>query len=107
MEGKDISIYIHIPFCVRKCNYCDFNSLVPPSEDTVFFYTDALIREIKSRGELLSDRHLVSVYIGGGTPSFIPSSCIGRILDLISSYITIDDDTEITLESNPGTYPSE
>lgn len=103
MEGKDISIYIHIPFCVRKCNYCDFNSLVPPSEDTVFFYTDALIREIKSRRELLSDRHLVSVYIGGGTPSFVPSSCIGRILDLISSYITIDDNTEITLESNPGT----
>lgn len=103
MRGEDISIYVHIPFCVRKCLYCDFNSQVPPSEDTVFYYTAALIDEIKSSDDYFEDRKLASIYIGGGTPSSIPTSCIGRILDGISSVISIEDDTEITLEANPGT----
>ena len=103
MSGKDISIYVHIPFCVRKCLYCDFNSQVPASEDTVFYYTSALEREIGAAGDIFEDRKLVSVYIGGGTPSSIPSSCIGRIMDAISSVISIEDDTEITIEANPGT----
>lgn len=103
MSGKDISIYVHIPFCVRKCLYCDFNSQVPASEDTVFYYTSALEREIGAAGDIFEDRRLVSVYIGGGTPSSIPSSCIGRIMDAISSVISIEDDTEITIEANPGT----
>lgn len=102
-ERKDISIYIHIPFCVRKCFYCDFNSQVPPSEDTVFYYTAALIEEIKASAELLHDRELKSIYIGGGTPSSIPSSCISRVIETVSSVIDIDDDTEITIEANPGT----
>ncbi|MBQ7584495.1 MAG: radical SAM family heme chaperone HemW [Lachnospiraceae bacterium] len=100
---NDIGIYVHIPFCVRKCLYCDFNSQVPPSEDTVFYYTAALISEIKSAKSVFEDRKLSSVYIGGGTPSSIPSSCIGQVLDAISSVISVDDDTEITLEANPGT----
>ena len=103
MSGKDISIYVHIPFCVRKCLYCDFNSQVPASEDTVFYYTSALEREIGAAGDIFEDRKLASVYIGGGTPSSIPSSCIGRIMDAISSVISIEDDTEITIEANPGT----
>ena len=103
MSGKDISIYVHIPFCVRKCLYCDFNSQVPASEDTVFYYTSALEREIGAAGDIFEDRKLASVYIGGGTPSSIPSSCIGRIMDAISSVISIEEDTEITIEANPGT----
>ncbi len=102
-DKKDIGIYVHIPFCVRKCFYCDFNSQVPPSEDTVFFYTAALLDEIKASAGLLEDRKLSSIYIGGGTPSSIPSSCIGRIIDRISSHIDIDEDTEVTIEANPGT----
>ncbi len=102
-ERKDISIYIHIPFCVRKCLYCDFNSQVPPSEDTVFYYTAALIKEIRSAEEILKGKELKSVYIGGGTPSSIPSSCIKRIIDAVSSVINIEDGIEITIEANPGT----
>ena len=103
MKNNDISIYIHIPFCVRKCLYCDFNSQVPASEDAFFYYTDALIKEISSSREYLTDRKLASIYIGGGTPSVIPSMCIDRVLDCISDIISIEDDTEITIESNPGT----
>ncbi|MCR5774180.1 MAG: radical SAM family heme chaperone HemW [Lachnospiraceae bacterium] len=102
-KSNDISIYVHIPFCVRKCPYCDFNSGVPSSEDTFFYYTDAILKELDLNSELLAGRKLVSVYIGGGTPSVMPSMCMGRILDRISDIIHVDDDTEITMEVNPGT----
>lgn len=103
MRDDTIGIYIHIPFCVRKCLYCDFNSQVPASEDAYFFYTDALLREIASSKELLKKRRLDSIYIGGGTPSTLPSHCLRRIFEGISDVIDIEDDTEITIEANPGT----
>ena len=69
----------------------------------LFLYTWLLKGRSTGAGDIFEDRKLASVYIGGGTPSSIPSSCIGRIMDAISSVISIEDDTEITIEANPGT----
>lgn len=101
-DSKDISIYVHIPFCVRKCLYCDFNSGRYP-DYVIASYIDALLKEIDNSRELFSGRSLASLYIGGGTPSSVPPSYIGLIFDRISDVITIEDDTEITMEINPGT----
>lgn len=103
MNDPEISIYLHIPFCQRKCLYCDFCSDVASSEDTFFYYTNALLKEIASKKELFEGRKLSSIYIGGGTPSVMPSHALGNIMDAISAVIDIDDDTEITMEVNPGT----
>ncbi|MBQ4482066.1 MAG: radical SAM family heme chaperone HemW [Lachnospiraceae bacterium] len=102
MKGSEISVYVHIPFCVRKCLYCDFNSAVQP-DYIIDSYINALLTELDLKREAFVSRQLVSVYIGGGTPSSIPPSYIRLILERISSYIPINDDTEITIEINPGT----
>ena len=101
-DGKDISIYVHIPFCVRKCLYCDFNSGRQP-DYIISSYIDALLKEIEGSRDEFRGRSLESLYIGGGTPSSVPPSYIGLIFDCISGVIDIGDDTEITLEINPGT----
>ncbi len=101
-DSKDISIYVHIPFCVRKCLYCDFNSGKYP-DYIISSYIDALLKEIDRCREVFRGRELASLYIGGGTPSSVPPSYIGLVFDRISDVITIEDDTEITMEINPGT----
>ncbi len=102
MKGSEISVYVHIPFCVRKCLYCDFNSAVQP-DYIIDSYINALLTELDLKREAFVSRQLSSVYIGGGTPSSIPPSYIRLILERISSFIPINDDTEITIEINPGT----
>lgn len=102
MERKT-GIYIHIPFCVRKCNYCAFLSFdaegSPRKE-----YTDALIREIKMRSELIGrERQIDTVYFGGGTPSVLDISQMRDIMYAIRTSFNIKEDAEITIEANPGT----
>ena len=78
---NNLGIYIHIPFCVRKCNYCDFLSF-PADDDTKRAYARALVREIRAYGETAADREVETVFIGGGTPSVmkIPESITGQYL---------------------------
>ena len=99
-------LYIHIPFCVRKCLYCDFLSF--PADDAIKEkYVDALCEEIMSIGEERCKASLSSVFIGGGTPSILPGSNIARIMKCVSDSFELDEDAEITIECNPGTVDDE
>lgn len=94
-------IYIHIPFCISKCNYCDFASF-PKQMDMQNEYTDALIEEIKQRKGIAAD----TVYIGGGTPSVLSMSNTERLLSAICENINLTSDVEFTIEVNPATIDS-
>lgn len=94
-----IGIYVHIPFCVRKCNYCDFLSF-PATEDVQENYVNSLCKQIDATDE---DRSVASVYFGGGTPSVLDPSEIRRILCKLDDRFFLSKDAEITIEVNPGT----
>lgn len=101
-----LSLYIHIPWCVRKCPYCDFNShaqngVLPETE-----YVQSLLEELDSRLNLIQGRDIISIFFGGGTPSLFSASAIDQILLGISERVTFAPDIEITLEANPGTVDS-
>lgn len=104
---KPLGLYVHIPFCVKKCNYCDFLS-APADEETKKAYVDALCMELDGYKELTKDYRLETVYFGGGTPSVLQEDMIDRILDRIRANFSIDmAQAEITLEVNPGTVTRE
>lgn len=97
-----LSLYIHIPWCVRKCPYCDFNSHerkeLPEQE-----YVAALMRDLDTELDSVQGRKLHSIFFGGGTPSLFSPEAIGNILAGVQQRIAFADDIEITLEANPGT----
>lgn len=101
---KSLGIYIHVPFCGKKCAYCDFYS-ESYKKDTVSQYVDAVIRNLK----FYSDKSKITdtVYFGGGTPSLLSPEQIGRILDKINNSFILSENPEITLETNPNTVDSE
>lgn len=99
---KKIEIYIHIPFCVKKCNYCDFVSFFAKS-DIIEKYTNNLLSEIKIKNVYAINCEISSIYIGGGTPSFIDSKYICIILNHIYKYYHISKECEISIEINPNT----
>lgn len=103
---KDLELYIHIPFCARKCNYCDFLS-APASQDEMLKYTDFLCKEIKSQGSLPLKYRVVSIFFGGGTPSLLPLEQMGQIVNTIKESFEVVSTCEITLECNPGTVTKE
>lgn len=94
------SIYIHIPFCIKKCIYCDFFS-VPYDESTAYAYACALCKELFLKKHLVEK--LKSVYIGGGTPSLLPGECFRQILSCLKDNYKLSSSTELTVEANPGT----
>ena len=102
MGNSKAGIYIHIPFCVRKCNYCAFLS-APADADAREKYVQALVREIELRAGERKGVTIDTVYFGGGTPSILETEQIGRILEAVRANYIIEDDAEITLEANPGT----
>lgn len=104
--NKKIEIYIHIPFCVKKCAYCDFLSC-PADDKTKSRYVQALCREIEWSKDCLKEYLVDTVFIGGGTPSILEEKYIGQILDTLRSAARISDDAEITIECNPGTLTME
>lgn len=109
MNKKELGIYVHIPFCAGKCFYCDFISFANKKE-MIKGYIDALKKEIQYVGAgLVSDQNykVTTVYIGGGTPSFIDSKYIVEIIDTIKSSFQVSEDAEITIEINPGTVTKE
>lgn len=99
---KDLRLYVHVPFCVKKCNYCDFLS-DRANDLQINSYFDALYKEIRSYKGRADDYRITSVFIGGGTPSYVPSEKIVRTLKELKNVFDFDDKPEITIEVNPGT----
>ena len=114
---KPLSLYVHIPFCIAKCGYCDFNSYAldtllekgHATDDWAGRYADALIEEAGSRVEQFSlkGREVATVFFGGGTPSLFPAEETRRVLDFIAASFDLGPDCEITLEANPGAAEAE
>lgn len=100
--NKNISLYIHIPFCEKKCYYCDFSSYVGVENKKINNYVNSLIKEISLYKEDLDHYTIKSIFFGGGTPSYIDSKYIVEILDFLNLNFNIAEDIEITLESNPN-----
>jgi oxygen-independent coproporphyrinogen-3 oxidase len=102
-----LALYVHMPWCVRKCPYCDFNSHGLRGAPDYARYVDCLLADLG--GDLadfagaLAERRIVSIFFGGGTPSLVAPALIGRFLDGVGARLTLADDCEITLETNPGT----
>ena len=99
--NTELSIYVHIPFCVRKCLYCDFLSFNAGSE-LIESYFNALGKELLLWSKEYKDYEVISVFIGGGTPSFVDSKYIVELIDLIKERFTLLEDAEITIEANPA-----
>ena len=98
-----LSLYVHLPWCVRKCPYCDFNSHAGKGGLPFDAYVDALVRDLEHDLPLVWGRTVHSVFFGGGTPSLFPPEAIDRILQAASARLRFAPDAEITLEANPGT----
>lgn len=103
LELPPLSLYIHIPWCVRKCPYCDFNSHEFRDELPEDDYVTALCADLDSELNQVQGRRLRSVFIGGGTPSLFSASSYERLLAHIEKQIGLEDNAEVTLEANPGT----
>ena len=102
MATDSLGLYVHIPYCVRKCNYCDFCSLPNGRGAVPEEYTEALIREIYSyKGK--EERALDTVYFGGGTPSLLTPIQLNKIMSAIRDVFRMSDSAELTFEANPGT----
>lgn len=97
-----LSIYVHVPWCVRKCPYCDFNSHAADGEIPEDRYLDALAADLEQALPQIWGRQVVSVFIGGGTPSLLSASAIDRMLAMLRACLNLLPDAEITLEANPG-----
>lgn len=101
-NSKELMIYIHIPFCVRKCLYCDFLS-APADEDTKNAYMEALCREIHEKSVKYKEYKVSSVFFGGGTPTAVEADWIRQVMEILREDYHILEDVEITMEMNPGT----
>lgn len=97
-----MELYIHIPFCMKKCEYCDFLSGVYDT-DTRMAYTNALCREIEFFGRKYAKTTIETIFIGGGTPTWLETRCMDQIMDTVWQSFSIADDAEISMECNPGT----
>lgn len=103
---KPLGLYVHIPFCVKKCNYCDFLS-APADDATKKRYVEALCKEIRSYKEVTKEYELATLYLGGGTPSVLELSQTEKILQTVRETFCIDSNAEVTMEVNPGTVSLE
>jgi putative oxygen-independent coproporphyrinogen III oxidase len=98
-----LALYVHMPWCVRKCPYCDFNSHQLKSAQPDASYIDALLRDFDTESPRLAGRRIDTVFFGGGTPSLFSPEEFARLLTALKERIAFADDAEITLEANPGT----
>lgn len=103
---KELELYVHIPFCVKKCNYCDFLS-APASERTYDAYVSRLLAEIGAAGLAYKTDGVTSVFIGGGTPSVLSAAQMRQLLRRLKDSFPVLPDAEITVECNPGTLDAE
>ena len=102
-----LSLYIHIPWCVKKCPYCDFNSHKSPDVLPENDYIDALIRDLEQEVPYIWGRTIKTVFIGGGTPSLFSAKAYDRLFSSLRALLPINHNAEITLEANPGTFEQE
>jgi len=103
LRQPPLALYVHIPWCVRKCPYCDFNSHEAGTELPQMEYVSALLADLDQELDGQSPQPLVSIFIGGGTPSLFAPEAIERLLTGVRARLPLADDVEITLEANPGT----
>src|SRR3990172_12013717 len=102
-----LSLYVHIPWCVRKCPYCDFNSHEARAKIPEPEYIDALLRDLEQDLPRVWGRIVHTIFIGGGTPSLFSPEGIDRLLSGIRARLPLDQNPEITLEANPSTVELE
>ncbi len=100
---RSLGIYLHIPFCRSKCRYCDFYSMPHSPADLKSAYVEALCRDLARRAADCADCEVDSIYFGGGTPTSLPPSELGRILQTVTDRYNVTPNAEITTECNPGT----
>ena len=98
-----LSLYVHVPWCIRKCPYCDFNSHALKGELPEAEYLEALQADLEQALPLIWGRQIVSVFIGGGTPSLLSAQAVDQMLGMFRAMLNVWPGTEITLEANPGT----
>ncbi|HSD74609.1 MAG TPA: radical SAM family heme chaperone HemW, partial [Steroidobacteraceae bacterium] len=98
-----LAVYVHLPWCVRKCPYCDFNSHAIEGSVPEKRYADALLADLQTQAARIAGRTVRSIFFGGGTPSLFSAETIGRVLAGIRGALEVAADAEITLEANPGT----
>ncbi len=102
-----LALYVHIPWCVRKCPYCDFNSHPVSGEVPELEYCEALVRDLELALPAIWGRRVSSIFFGGGTPSVFSAAAIDRLLADMRARLPMNADCEITLEANPGTFEAE
>jgi len=103
MKDPSLALYVHMPWCVRKCPYCDFNSHQLKAAQPDAAYLEALIRDLDAELPLVEGRRIDTVFFGGGTPSLFLPEQFARFLAAVRERIAVADDVEVTLEANPGT----
>ena len=106
LQCPPLSLYIHIPWCVRKCPYCDFNSHRADGQLDEPAYVEALLRDLDGELERVAGRSIETLFIGGGTPSLFSAESMVALLDGVRQRVDVSPDAEITLEANPGTAES-
>lgn len=106
MNKRELELYIHIPFCIRKCAYCDFLSF-PAPERLYREYVDKLIEEIYGQWANFQEYRVTTVFVGGGTPSILPGELMEELFAVIYECFDVTEDAEITIEANPGTLTME
>ncbi len=102
----NLALYIHIPYCLHKCGYCDFNSH-PENQDESVHYVDALLEELKNYSQNMEKYTVPTVFMGGGTPTILPPAQLKKILDTVQQCFDLTPDCEITIEANPATIKLE
>jgi putative oxygen-independent coproporphyrinogen III oxidase len=103
MQAPPLALYAHFPWCVQKCPYCDFNSHALRNELPEQQYIERLRRDLEHQAQEVSGRRLVSIFLGGGTPSLFSPTAIGNFLEHARDTLGFESDIEITMEANPGT----
>src|SRR5690606_33352398 len=101
------SLYIHWPFCLAKCPYCDFNSHVRETALDRDAWQQAFLQELEYYRDFLSTRTISSVFFGGGTPTLMPPQLVEKLLDRLSSLAHVPNNVEVTLEGNPTSVEAE
>lgn len=107
MNNLPLSLYIHIPWCVQKCPYCDFNSHALKGEVPHFDYVQHLLQDLSADLTHVGDRPVSSIFIGGGTPSLLSGEAMQVLLQGVAQRLNLDPAAEITMEANPGTVEAE
>ena len=107
LKNPPLSLYIHVPWCIKKCPYCDFNSHQKTGELPEDAYISALLADLRQDAHYIQGRPLHSIFIGGGTPSLFSAASFERLLHEIEKIVPFKPNIEITLEANPGTFEQE